>query len=82
MAAPHVAGTVALMWSANPKLKGLVDETAKILKQTAVATTSKLSCGGVSGGAVPNNVFGYGRLDAYAAVKKALEFQNNKRSIR
>jgi subtilisin family serine protease len=78
MAAPHVAGTVALMWSANPKLKGLVDETSKILKQTAMATRSKSACGGTPGTSVPNNTFGYGRLDAYAAVKKAMEFQNKK----
>ncbi len=35
MATPHVAGVVALMWSANPALVGNVARTAQILRQTA-----------------------------------------------
>jgi subtilisin family serine protease/N-acetylneuraminic acid mutarotase len=64
MAAPHVAGTVALMWSAAPSLVGDVAGTRELLDQTAV-DTEDLSCGGTP---ERNNVFGEGRLDAYAAV--------------
>ena len=35
MAGPHVAGVVALMWSANPALKGDIDRTTAILTSTA-----------------------------------------------
>ncbi len=38
MAAPHVAGVVALMWSANPVLIGDVERTEDILRQTATLT--------------------------------------------
>jgi subtilisin family serine protease/N-acetylneuraminic acid mutarotase len=67
MAAPHVAGTVALMWSAAPSLIGDVDGTRELLASTAV-DTEDLSCGG---SAQENNVFGEGRLDAYAATAAA-----------
>lgn len=79
MAGPHVVGAVALVWSANPDLIGKVDETTELLRQTATPTTiAEEACGGIAGTAVPNNTFGFGRLDAYAAVKKALEMKNNK----
>ncbi len=35
MAGPHVAGVVALMWSANPALRGDVGQTRALLEQTA-----------------------------------------------
>ena len=35
MAGPHVAGVVALMWSANPHLVGDIDRTEQILRDTA-----------------------------------------------
>ncbi len=35
MAGPHVAGVVALIWSANPGLKGDIDRTTAILTATA-----------------------------------------------
>jgi hypothetical protein len=73
MATPHVVGSVALLWSANPSLIGDYDRTYQLLGQTAVPVTSDArfdsefyeSCH-VS--ASPNNIYGYGRLDAYAAV--------------
>ncbi len=64
MATPHLAGTVALMWSAAPSLFGQIDATRAILDATAVDTPD-LSCGGTPQN---NNVFGEGRLDAFAAV--------------
>lgn len=57
MAAPHVAGTVALMLSADPSLS--IIDTAFVLTRTA----SPLSL------TIPNNDSGYGRIDAYAAVQ-------------
>jgi subtilisin family serine protease len=71
MAGPHVVGEVALVWSAVPALRGKIAETSDILEQSATATTSTQTCGGIAGSAIPNNTFGYGRIDAYAAVTKA-----------
>src|SRR3989454_6189825 len=67
MATPHVAGTIALIWSAAPTLYGDIAGTRALLASTAVQT-SDLSCGGT---ADFNNVWGHGRLDAYAAVTAA-----------
>ncbi len=70
-ASPHVAGTVALLWSAEPDLIGLVDETAEILRGTALPKTTNETCGGILPGQVPNNTFGWGRIDALDAVDMA-----------
>jgi subtilisin family serine protease len=67
MATPHVSGTIALLWSAAPSLLGDVAATRALLDQTAI-DTEDLSCGGT---AQNNNVFGEGRLDAFAAVNLA-----------
>ncbi|BCX05119.1 MAG: hypothetical protein KatS3mg053_3057 [Candidatus Roseilinea sp.] len=72
MAAPHVAGVVALLWSAVPGLRGDVETTEMLLRQTARRLTSDESCGGVPGSAQPNNTYGYGMVDALAAVNAAL----------
>ncbi|MGN9844077.1 S8 family serine peptidase [Nonomuraea sp. H19] len=67
MASPHVAATVALIWSAAPALQGDIAATRPLLDSTAV-DVSDTSCGGT---AADNNVWGEGRLDAYAAVSAA-----------
>lgn len=67
MAAPHLAGTVALMWSAAPSLIGDVDATRHLLDDTA-RDESDFQCGG---SADDNNVYGEGRLDALAVVSAA-----------
>jgi len=72
MAGPHVVGAVALIISANPDLAGQVETIESILEQTAVPKTSAQECGGVPGTEVPNNSYGYGRIDALAAVEAAL----------
>lgn len=71
MASPHVAGVVALLWSAFPNLRGNVDHTEYILEQTAVRLTTTQGCGGDTSSQVPNNVYGYGRVDALAAYNYA-----------
>jgi serine protease AprX len=67
MAAPHVAGTVALLWSAAPHLVGDVDATEWVIARTARPRIDT-SCGGEPGG-LPNNVYGWGIVDALAAVE-------------
>jgi hypothetical protein len=68
MAAPHVAGLVALLWSANPTLIGDYDATYALIGDSARGH-SDTRCGDTADG--PNNVYGYGRVDAYSAVASA-----------
>jgi subtilisin family serine protease len=73
MASPHVAGTVALMWSVAPVLKGDVATTRGLLDKTAIDVADD-SCGGLNdpiANLYDNNVWGEGRLDALAAVTAA-----------
>lgn len=66
---PHVAGVVALMWSANPALIGNIDATSEILRSTTQAYSgSDPDCGSLT------YVSGAGILDAYQAVQEALEY--------
>jgi len=69
MATPHIAGAVALTLSAQPSLRGKVSTIEAILKDSAVHINSALCS---SSGSWPNNVFGYGRMDAKAAADMAL----------
>lgn len=69
MASPQVAGTIALMLSANQNMtfsavKAVLSSTAK----TDNLPSSGGSCGGTSDYQFPNNQFGYGRVNAQAAV--------------
>jgi subtilisin family serine protease len=68
-AAPHAAGTLALLLSASPALSGNVDALQAILEGTAVARTATDTCGGFAAGDVPNDATGYGRIDAAAAFE-------------
>jgi serine protease AprX len=72
MAGPHVAGLVALLISANPALAGQVDALEQIITSTAVPLTTTQNCGDVPGDQIPNNTFGWGRIDALAAVEYVL----------
>lgn len=72
MAGPHVAGLVALMISADSTLAGDVDRIENIIEQTAFGRTTDQNCGGVSGMSIPNNTYGYGVVDALAAVNQAM----------
>jgi subtilisin family serine protease len=67
MSAPHVAGAVALLWSAFPEVRGNVDFTEYALEQSALPLTTAQGCGGDGASEVPNNVYGYGQIDVSAA---------------
>jgi subtilisin family serine protease len=60
MAAPHVTGTVALMVQANPTMT--VETMKQLLAQTAIDR----------GDAGMDNTYGWGRVNAFAAVSAAL----------
>jgi subtilisin family serine protease len=68
MAAPHVSGALALIWSACPSLKGNFDATEQLLKDSAQKIAYATACGNEGAGNIPNNAFGYGRIDVLAAV--------------
>ena len=72
MAGPHLAGVVALLWSAKPALIGDIDRTEEILIQTAKPYAGSRPADQCFTGSTPNNAYGYGVVDAYAAVKMAL----------
>jgi serine protease AprX len=64
MATPHIAGAMALLWSAIPSLQNQIDPSRSALNNAAVhINTTQCSSTGV-----PNNVFGWGRVDILAAV--------------
>jgi len=73
-ACPHVAGVVALMLSANPNLtsaqvKNIIEQTArKIRPERYVYTNTSAHPNGTW-----NDSVGYGLVDAYAAVMKAID---------
>jgi subtilisin family serine protease len=68
MSAPHVAGSVALLLSAAPGISGQVDAIEAVLASTAQPMTTTQACGGDGPDEVPNNTWGWGIVDAFAAV--------------
>ncbi len=71
MAGPHVVGVVALLWSARPQLARDIAGTKAILQNSAnpnVTISPVQTCGGIASTTIPNNSFGYGRVDALAAL--------------
>ena len=71
MAGPHVVGVVALLWSARPELTRDVESTKALLKASArpdLLLRGVETCGGLPSDFIPNNTFGYGRVDALRAV--------------
>jgi uncharacterized repeat protein (TIGR01451 family) len=58
MAAPHVAGVVALMLQTAPALANNLNSISSTLLSTAIPL----------GSPIPNNDYGWGRVDAYNAV--------------
>jgi subtilisin family serine protease len=70
MAAPHLAGGVALLWQAKPSLIGDIDATASVFEHAATHLTSTSATGYCRG---PNlfkdNTFGWGLLNLLGAVQ-------------
>ncbi|CAM3539708.1 carboxypeptidase regulatory-like domain-containing protein [Isoptericola cucumis] len=67
MAAPHLAGAVALLWSAAPSLVGQIEETQALLDASAL-DVDETTCGGT---ADDNNTWGEGKLDVAALLAAA-----------
>lgn len=70
MASPHVAGAVALLWSAVPTLTNQISLTEQILLKSATPVPDN-RCDNTSTPTVPNNTYGYGYLNVLAAVQMA-----------
>jgi serine protease AprX len=64
MATPHIAGAMALLWSAIPSLQNQIDASRAALNESAHFISST-QCGTAG---PPNNVYGWGRVDILAAV--------------
>jgi subtilisin family serine protease len=64
MATPHLAGAMALLWSAIPSLQHQLAASEDALNNSAVHIDST-QCGDAG---PPNNVYGWGRIDIFAAV--------------
>jgi subtilisin family serine protease len=71
MASPHVAGSLALLWSADPELIGQIDLSGWVLQQTATPYYTDEGCGGDTNTSHPNNTWGWGLLNVLAAVDLA-----------
>ncbi len=65
MAAPHVAGLVALLVSVDPTLRGQVDVLENVIEQSA----KQISSTDCSSSGVPNNLYGWGRIQAWEAYR-------------
>jgi hypothetical protein len=68
-AAAHLAGTAALVLSADPTLSQ--DELETLIRDTALCIED-LSCGGSACPDGANNIYGWGRIDAFEAVSTTL----------
>ncbi len=69
LATAHLAGTAALVLSADPLLD--INTVESIIEESALCIED-LSCGGTACPDGANNVYGWGRIDAYEAVALAL----------
>ncbi len=61
-ASPHVAGVAALVWQSNPALTGA--QMRERIRRTVAPPTD--------GSTPPNNTWGYGKLNALAAVRNSV----------
>ena len=68
MATPHISGAMALLWSAIPSLRNQITASRAALNN-AVHFIASTQCGNVG---PPNNVYGWGRVDIFAAVGRRL----------
>jgi len=70
IAGPHVTGLAALLISASPSLSGQPDQLELVMREGAVPKTTSQSCGEIPGSQIPNNTYGYGRIDALESLSK------------
>ena len=82
MAGPARRGVVALLLPAVPRSSGDPDAIETVLTASAAPRTTTESCGGVPGDQVPNNTFGWGRVDALAAFNADLAINRRTPRIR
>ena len=68
MATPHIAGAVALLWSARPEWRHNIDISRTAMNDAAVHILNGACDGGHS--VTPNNTYGHGRVDILAAVTR------------
>ena len=68
MATPHIAGAVALLWSARPEWRHDIDISRTAINDAAVHILNGACDGGHS--VTPNNTYGYGRVNILAAVTR------------
>ncbi|MBN1878595.1 S8 family serine peptidase [bacterium] len=72
MAGPHTCAVVALLWSAAPSLIGDIDTTRQIILDNAYTQAGgagywNQTCQGINAATtIPNHVWGWGLIDAYA----------------
>jgi len=70
MSTPLVAGTLALFWSAIPRLSRNIEKTMEIFEKTSKHQPSS-EC--QSNTTSPNNIYGYGTIDVLKAYQLAKE---------
>lgn len=66
MATPHIAGVIAIIYSAKPEYIGRVGATERLINNSAKHFNSS-SC--ESSGTYPNNLFGWGLVSASGAIR-------------
>ncbi len=75
MAGPHTCAVIALMWSATPGLIGDIETTRQIILDNAYTEPGGAGywdqiCEGIDANTtIPNHVWGWGLLDAYACFQ-------------
>ncbi len=72
MAGPHVAGVAALLWSAKPGLTRRNDLARCEISRVShpnISVPFLAQCGGLTINDRPNNLFGYGLVDALEAIQ-------------
>jgi len=75
MAGPHTCAVVALMWSAAPSLIGDITTTRQIILDNAFTESGgagywSQTCEGINAATtIPNHVWGWGLIDAYACYQ-------------
>ena len=72
MATPHIAGAMALLWSAIPSLQHQIDASRDALNNSAVFISST-QCGTAG---PPNNVYGWGRVDILGSCERSITHAN------